>query len=86
MDEFDLTIRNGTSVTAADTIAADVGIRNGRIAAVAASRMLNSFHSPLDVTVAPGRDRAAVSIFRRLLKTRPDKGAIYSAPRNFFDS
>jgi dihydropyrimidinase len=35
MDTFDLIIRNGTVVTAADTIAADVGIRGGRIAAVA---------------------------------------------------
>ena len=35
MPEFDLAIRGGTLVTAADTIRADLGIRNGRIAAVA---------------------------------------------------
>ncbi len=35
MPEFDLAIRNGTVVTAADTVRADIGIRDGRIAAVA---------------------------------------------------
>src|SRR4051812_11702306 len=34
MPEFDLAIRGGTLVTAADTFAGDLGIRNGRIAAV----------------------------------------------------
>jgi hypothetical protein len=33
------------------------------ITAMAALRMFNIFHSPLDVIVAPGRDRAAMSIF-----------------------
>ena len=33
------------------------------IAAMAALRTFNIFHSPLDVIVAPGRDRAAMSIF-----------------------
>jgi len=35
MAEFDLVIRGGTVVTAADTVRADVGIRDGRIVAVA---------------------------------------------------
>ena len=35
MDAFDLVIRNGTVATAADVFAADVGIRGGRIAALA---------------------------------------------------
>src|SRR4051794_35176498 len=35
MPEFDLAIRGGTVATAADTFRADVGIRDGRIAAVA---------------------------------------------------
>jgi dihydropyrimidinase len=34
MDEFDLVIRGGTVVTAADTFRADVGVRGGRIVAV----------------------------------------------------
>jgi dihydropyrimidinase len=36
MSEFDLVIRGGTVVTAADTVAAEVGIRAGRIVSVAA--------------------------------------------------
>jgi dihydropyrimidinase len=35
MNDFDMVIRGGTVVTAADTVKADVGIRSGRIAAVA---------------------------------------------------
>jgi dihydropyrimidinase len=35
MSDFDLTIRNGTVVTAADTIRADIGVRDGRIVAIA---------------------------------------------------
>jgi dihydroorotase-like cyclic amidohydrolase len=35
MSDFDLVIRGGTVVTAADTVKADVGIRSGRIATVA---------------------------------------------------
>ena len=35
MPEFDLAIRGGTLVTAADTVRADLGIRDGLIAAVA---------------------------------------------------
>src|SRR5690606_24280340 len=35
MSEFDTIIRGGTVVTAADTVRADVGIRGGRIIAVA---------------------------------------------------
>src|SRR5205809_1064677 len=34
MAEFDLVIRGGTVVTAADTFRADVGVRNGRVAAL----------------------------------------------------
>ncbi len=34
MDQFDLVVRGGTVVTAADTARADVGIRGGKIAAV----------------------------------------------------
>ncbi|WP_296578202.1 dihydropyrimidinase [Xanthobacter sp.] len=37
MPEFDLAIRGGTIVTAADTMKADIGIRDGRIAALSAS-------------------------------------------------
>jgi dihydropyrimidinase len=37
MSDYDLTIRGGTVVTAADTVRADVGVRNGRIVAVADS-------------------------------------------------
>jgi len=36
MQDFDLTIRNGTVVTAADTFSCDVGVRGGKIAALAA--------------------------------------------------
>jgi dihydropyrimidinase len=35
MDSFDLVIRNGTVVTAADTVRCDVGIRGGKITAIA---------------------------------------------------
>ena len=35
MSDFDLVIRGGTVVTAADTVKADLGIRSGRIATVA---------------------------------------------------
>ncbi len=35
MPDFDLTIRGGTVVTAADTVACDVGIRAGKVAALA---------------------------------------------------
>jgi dihydropyrimidinase len=35
MQDFDLTIRNGTLVTAADTVACDVGVKDGKIAALA---------------------------------------------------
>jgi dihydropyrimidinase len=35
MPEFDLAIRGGTVVTASDTVRADVGVRGGRIVAVA---------------------------------------------------
>lgn len=35
MSEFDLVIRHGTVVTATDTVRADIGIRDGRIAAIA---------------------------------------------------
>ena len=35
MPEFDLTIRNGTLVTASDTLRGDIGVRAGRIAAIA---------------------------------------------------
>ncbi len=34
MADYDLVVRGGTVVTAADTVRADIGIRNGRIAAV----------------------------------------------------
>ncbi|MDF2997129.1 MAG: dihydropyrimidinase [Xanthobacteraceae bacterium] len=37
MSDYDLVIRGGTVVTAADTMRADVGIRDGRIVAVASS-------------------------------------------------
>jgi dihydropyrimidinase len=43
MSDFDLTIRNGTVVTATDTFACDVGVRGGRIAALQAG-------------LAPGRE------------------------------
>ena len=36
MPEFDLAIRGGTVVTAGDTVRADIGVRDGRIVAVAA--------------------------------------------------
>jgi dihydropyrimidinase len=36
MSDFDLVIRGGTVVTAADTVKADLGIRSGRISSVAA--------------------------------------------------
>ena len=36
MQEFDLTIRNGTVTTAAETRACDIGVRDGRIAALSA--------------------------------------------------
>ena len=34
MADYDLVIRGGTVVTAADTYRADVGVRDGRIAAI----------------------------------------------------
>jgi len=34
MSGFDLVLRNGTCATASDTFRADIGIRNGRIAAI----------------------------------------------------
>jgi dihydropyrimidinase len=37
MSEFDVVIRNGTVVTASDTFAAEIGIRNGVIAAIGTS-------------------------------------------------
>src|ERR1043166_620317 len=37
MSDFDLTIRNGTVVTAADTVRCDIGVRDGRIAAMSDS-------------------------------------------------
>ncbi|MCC7283191.1 MAG: dihydropyrimidinase [Acetobacteraceae bacterium] len=37
MEEFDLVVRGGTVVTPADTMRADVGVRGGRIVALAAS-------------------------------------------------
>ena len=36
MPEFDLAVRGGTLVTATDTFPADLGIRDGRIAAIGA--------------------------------------------------
>ncbi|MCL4802204.1 MAG: dihydropyrimidinase [Burkholderiales bacterium] len=35
MQDFDLTIRNGTVVTATDTFAADIGVKGGQVAALA---------------------------------------------------
>ena len=35
MPEFDLVVRGGTVATAADTFRADVGVRDGRVAALA---------------------------------------------------
>ena len=35
MPDFDLAIRGGTVTTASDTFRADIGVRNGRIAAIA---------------------------------------------------
>ena len=35
MSEFDLVIQNGTVVTAADTIKCDIGIKHGKILALA---------------------------------------------------
>src|SRR5689334_3514698 len=55
MPSFDLIIRSGTVVTAADTFAADVGIRDGRIAALGAD--LGHAHEVLDARgrlVLPG--------------------------------
>ena len=37
MSDFDLIIRGGLVITAADTVRADIGIRNGRISTVAES-------------------------------------------------
>lgn len=55
MPEFDLLIKNGTVVTAADTIRCDIGIRNGKIAVLAAS--LTAGAETIDATgklVLPG--------------------------------
>src|SRR5689334_10251399 len=55
MPSFDLIIRSGTVVTAADTFAADVGIRDGRIAALGAD--LGHAHEVIDARgrlVLPG--------------------------------
>ena len=45
MADYDLVIRGGTVVTAADTYRADVGVRDGRIAAVC---LLYTSPSPRD--------------------------------------
>jgi len=55
MSEYDLVIRGGTVVTASDTLRADVGIRDGRIIAVA--EMLDDADRIIDATgllVMPG--------------------------------
>jgi len=55
MSEFDLTIRRGTIATAADTMRADIGVRDGRIVAIADS--LPAGRRDLDATdrlVLPG--------------------------------
>ena len=55
MPDFDLTIRNGTVVTAADTARCDVGVQNGRIVAI--SESLARGRRDLDATgrlVMPG--------------------------------
>ena len=49
MSEFDVVIRGGTVVTAADTVRADVGIRSGKIIAVAGSHFLQH-----NIELAPG--------------------------------
>ena len=52
---FDLVIRNGTVVTAADTVVCDVAIRDGRI--VALGEALSHGHREIDATgqfVLPG--------------------------------
>ena len=36
MNEFDLVIRNGTVVTAGDTVTCDIGINDGKITALSA--------------------------------------------------
>jgi len=56
MDEFDLTIGNGTLVTAVDTIAADVGIRNGGIAA--RSKIYRVANRYSEITLSPQLTRA----------------------------
>jgi hypothetical protein len=45
--------------------------------------MFNIFHSPLDVIRAPGRDRAAMSVFQRLLMMGAADAAIYSRATKF---
>src|SRR5258707_15763721 len=55
MSDFDLVIANGTVATASDTFKADVGIRNGRIVALAAG--LTGGSQTIDATdrlVLPG--------------------------------
>ena len=37
MPEFDLVIRNGAVVTAADTVRCDIGVRDGKVVALAAA-------------------------------------------------
>jgi hypothetical protein len=53
------------------------------ITAIAALRMFNIFYSPLDVIGAPGRDRAAVSIFGDLCRGDWIRARFIPAPRNF---
>ena len=61
---FDTVIRNGTVVTATDTYPSDIGIVNGRIAAIAAALPVESAAKVIDATgffVMPGSGSQSVA-------------------------
>jgi hypothetical protein len=67
MAEFDLVIRGGTAATAADVFRTDIGVRDGRIAALAID--LQAGRHEIDATgflVLPGGStRTAISTSQR---------------------
>ncbi|MBU2532654.1 MAG: dihydropyrimidinase, partial [Alphaproteobacteria bacterium] len=54
MSEFDLVIAGGTVVTAADTIVCDVGIADGRVAALGRGLKAASVYDAAGKLVMPG--------------------------------
>ena len=74
MADYDLVVRGGTVVTGSDTMRADVGIRDGRIAAVGTTslrtlesatgedRVIHPFDGDTDIFITPGYRFRAVDM------------------------